>query len=769
MGRISTPQAPYQGVRRDKGNASHRNVGGSVPLAIIRPGQLYAWRGPSLLVVNARGECGEDEQLSGYYFREARFLSRLRVTVNGRSPWPCEATLLEPQMLAFTSIYPELAEFGGGGSGQSGDDVSTDADGTPHRALSLRTVYAVRIDGLTVGLTISNHSTRRVEADVAWDLDADFADIQEAHEGKRQQQAEVHRCAEGARLQLTYQHAQLKYRTAVVASGSTAWAVSESAIKTRVRLEPQEVVVLNLRVEPSDVKGQLSFNDADARERHIGDWRNALTRVAIPRNRLAEQILSANVRDVASFALAEGERDEWLTLQAGMPLYPALFGRDTLTAGWQAAFLDRGESLDASLTRLGRMQSDRVNDWRDEEPGRIPYQVRRGPLALLDLNPYWAYYADFASPLMFVISLAHLYCWTGDKRSIERHWDVARRILDWARTDGDKDRDGYLEYQTRSSKGTKNQGWKDSGDAIVYDDGTPVPPPIGTCELQGYWFAAQQLMAFLSGVVGEYANAKAFWQSASDLKERFNRDWWDDTQESIVLALDPDKRQVPAVTSNVGHCITCGIISDEHLPRVVGRLFAPDMFSGWGIRTLSASHRAYNPLSYHLGTVWAVEQATIAFGLRRFGFNTRALDLAQALFDLAALYPEYRIPECIGGYPRGAGAPGAYPRANTPQLWNASAFPLLIHTILGFQPVAAIQTLFVDPVMPTWLPEVVIHDLRLGAAKATLRFWREESGRSQVEVLHKQGTFRVMKQPPIESLTAGVSDRLSALFDSVAH
>jgi glycogen debranching enzyme len=209
------------------------------------------------------------------------------------------------------------------------------------------------------------------------------------------------------------------------------------------------------------------------------------TRVTVPPNRLAERILNANVRYFASFPLAEGGRDEWLTLQALMPLYPALFGRDTLTAGWQAAYLDRGASLDASLTRLGRMQSDRVNDWRDEEPGRIPYQVRRRPLALLDLNPYPAYYADFASPLMFVISLAHLYPWTGEM-SIQRHWDVARRILDWARTDGDKDRDGYLEYQTRSTRGTKNQGGKDSGDAIVYDDGTPVPSPIGTCELQGY-------------------------------------------------------------------------------------------------------------------------------------------------------------------------------------------------------------------------------------------------------------------------------------------
>jgi glycogen debranching enzyme len=304
----------------------------------------------------------------------------------------------------------------------------------------------------------------------------------------------------------------------------------------------------------------------------------------------------------------------------------------------------------------------------------------------------------------------------------------------------------------------------------VYDDGTPVPPPIGTCELQGYWFAAQQLMAFMAAVVGDYGDAKAFWRSARDLKERFNRDWWDDTQGCVVVALDPDKQPVRAVTSNVGHCIASGIVDDDHLPRAVERLFAPDMFSGWGIRTLSSHHRAYNPLSYHLGTVWAVEQATTAFGLRRFGFDTRALEIAQALFDLAALYPQYRVPECIGGYPREASStPGAYPRANTPQLWNASAFPLLVHTILGFQPVAALETLVMDPVLPEWLPEIIVHDLRLGGSKATLRFWRDDAGTSHGEVVQKTGTFRLVKQPPVESLSAGIVDRLSALLDSVRY
>jgi glycogen debranching enzyme len=227
---------------------------------------------------------------------------------------------------------------------------------------------------------------------------------------------------------------------------------------------------------------------------------------------------------------------------------------------------------------------------------------------------------------------------------------------------------------------------------------------------------------------------------------------------------------VRAASSNVGHCIASGIVSDEHLPRVVERLFASDMFSGWGVRTLSTEHVAYNPLSYHLGSVWAVENATIAFGLRRFGFDERALELTRAMLDLAALYPDSRIPETVGGYARDERPfPGAYPRANSPQLWNASAMPLLMHTILGLQPVAPLHLLVVDPVLPTWLPEVVLHDLRLGGATATIRFWRDGGGESHAEVVEKQGTLHVIKQPPLESLNAGVKDRFSALFDRVLH
>jgi glycogen debranching enzyme len=736
----------------------------------IRPDLVHAWKGQSLLVVNTRGECGDDHALSGFYFREARYLRTLRLEVDGTPPWRCETVAAKPDVLEFTFNHPELTAFGGGGSGQSGDDVTTDAHGLPHRALDLRVSCSVGMASLRIELRVANRSAREITCCIGWALDADFADIQEAQGGKRQQQADVVTSSAADTLRFSYTHPDLPYRTCVTAEGPGAWRGTDRALATTVRLGRQQEATLTLLVRPEDFRDALTGEEAERREGRQRQWAGRLARVTTTGAALVEDILRRNIGDLASFPLLQGREDEWLAMQAGIPLYPALFGRDTITAGWQAAFLDRGEMLDASLVRLGRLQSDRVFDWRDEEPGRIPYQVRQGPLARLDLNPYSAYYADFASPLMFVVALAHLYAWTGERACLERHWDTARRILDWARSYGDKDGDGYLEYQTRSSDGTKNQGWKDSGDAIVYEDGSPVPPPIGTCELQGYWFAAQQLMSVLSWVMGEQEDARAHWNSAAALKARFNRDWWIDDDQCAALAMDPGKRPVSAVTSNAAHCLASGIVSDEHLPALVGRLFAPDMFSGWGIRTLSANHVSYNPLSYHLGSVWAVENATAVFGLRRFGFDARALELSRALFDLAALYPDYRIPECVGGYARGERPfPGAYPRANAPQLWNASGFPLVMHAMLGLQPVAPLDLLVVDPVLPTWLPEVIVHDLRLAGASATIRFWRDDRGTSHAEVLHQRGTLHVVKQPPPESLSSSARDRFGALLDRVWH
>ncbi len=711
-----------------------------MPHASVRPDMLYAWSGPSLLVVNTRGECADDQRLSGYYFREARFVRTLQLRINGHAPWPCEAVSVSPDTLAFTYVYPEITEPSGGGTGQAGDEETTDRDGIPERSIDIRVTYTVRAGCLDVSATLANRARHALHLSLSWEVGGDFADIQEAEASHPEDHG-------------------LFYRTRIE---------PEDALDMEFDLSPQEIRELAFRVWPSGTPADLTVEDMEARRVERERWRDSFTRIEMPGDRLAEQILANNIRDFSSFPLLDGDREEWLAMQAGMPLYPAFFGRDAVTAGWQAGMIDRGQSLSAALVRLGRLQSNRFDAWHDEEPGRIPYQMRTGPLAVLNLNPYSAYYADYASPLMYVISLANLYAWVGDRAIIRRHWDTARRILDWARDYGDRDHDGYLEYETRSKKGTKNQGWKDSGDAIIYDDGSPVPAPIATCELQGYWYVAQFLMGTMAWMLGDRGDARSFWKTAADLKTRFNRDWWMQDESFFALAMDPDKRLVRAVTSNVGHCLATGIIDAEHLRPVVGRLFAPDLFSGWGIRTLSSAHAFYNPLSYHRGTVWAVEQGTILFGLRRFGFDAQAQDLATALFDLALLYPEHRIPECVGGYARSeTPTPGAYPRANTPQLWNATAFPLAIQALLGLLPLAPFNTLVVDPHMPGWMPDVILHDLRIGDGRVTLRFWRSRDAFSHFEVLSRQGTVHVVRQPPPESIEAGFAARAGAAVETV--
>jgi glycogen debranching enzyme len=734
--------------------------------AEIRPDTRYAWLGPSMLVLDAHGRAGASSALTGYWFREARYARTIAITIDGREPHFCALGSPSHRRIEIVYVHPELAEFGGGGSGASQDRPTYDEEGILHRSLDVRVAHEVSIASLETAITIGNRAPTRQRFVLRAALDADYADLADVLGGTAPApRAPTRRSSKGDVLELRFAHRELPYRTKIVAPGARA---DRGGVTWECDLAPREVATYAVRVVPIDFEEPLSAQGVAERLAALEAWRASQVAVELRGSGPAPLVVTQAIDDLRSFPLLEGSRREWLALQAGIPLYPALFGRDTLTAGWHASFLDGGAVLDASLARLGRMQSHRFREWTDEEPGRIPYQVRRGPQSRLGLVPYSAYYADFASPLMFVVSMVQLFAWTGDEKKILPHLEVARRILDWAREHGDRDGDGYLEYLTKSPKGTKNQAWKDSGDAIVDADGRQVPAPIAACEIQGYWFAAQELLAIMLWLRGERDEARAWWRSARELKERFERDFWMEDEGYYALALGPDKRQVKSVTSNVGHCIAAGIVGRERLPRVVDRMFAPDMFGGWGIRTLSARHPSYNPLSYHNGSVWSVENATIAFGLRRFGMDERALELADATFDLASRYPDGRIPECVGGYDRSEFShPGAYPQANAPQTWNASAIPSFLHSMLGLLPVASLDLLVVDPVLASALAEVRLEGLRVGGARVDMVFHRDRDGRSRYDVLRKEGTLHVVRQPPPESISIGLAGRFRALVEGL--
>ena len=736
------------------------------PRASIRPNVRYVWRGPSMLVVDHQGACGTDPT-TGFFFRETRFLSRLRLLVQGEEPFTCSVAEAEPHELELSYVYPPVSGAAGGGSGSGG---SGSRRGVLYRDLELDLRYVVSPNGFDALLRVTNRWQERVELALAWELAADYVGAAEAQQkgSGSSGQPSPERHVDRTTLVFRHRDPELTLETRAKLTGPGAWEADEAGLAGRLALGRQEEAEVQLEVLAVDPADPMDAAGVRRRLVALRDWQDRVTRLEAPGEPPLIEITNRAMRELGSMALLEGPEEAWLAPAAGMPTYPALFGRDALTATWQAAALDRGRMVRASLAALRATQGTRIDDWRDEEPGRIIQQARRNPAARRGRTPFDRYYGDHASPLMFIIGLGQLYAWSGDRKDVDTNWPAARAALDWARRYGDGDGDGYLEYVTRSPQGPKNQGWKDSDNAMVHADGSQAVSPGAPCEIQGYWYAALQFMAVMSAFRGDLAAARQLWTEAARLKERFNRDFWLEDEGYLALGLDTDKRPLRALSSNAAQCITTGIVADEHLPRLVQRLFREDLFSGWGLRTLSTQNPSYHPLSYHLGSVWPVENGSILFGLRRYGFVEEANRLAKALYDLARMWDGNRIPECVGGYAREARAhPGAYPRANAPQAWNRSTWAILIQGLLGMRPVAALNLLALDPHLPPWLPDVTLRRLQVGDAVVDLHAWRDGKGRSELEVLDLDGSLRIVRQPPLNSLYAGLWDRLRSLVDGV--
>jgi len=473
--------------------------------------------------------------------------------------------------------------------------------------------------------------------------------------------------------------------------------------------------------------------------------------------------------DLASLRFYEPEsREAGWTLAAGQPVYSELFGRDTLTASWQAAMIGP-DMMCGTLRELPRWQGKTTDDWRDEQPGKMPHQVSKAPAASLGFNPFDRYYGSITTSGFYPVVVSQLWHWTGDKKLIEPFVDPALQGLEFLDRYADLDGDGFYEYQTRSSQGLKNQAWKDSDDAIVYEDGSQVPAPIATCEEQAFVYIAKFHLSEVLWRLGRHSDAKRLYREATELKSRFNEAFWMEKEGFIGLALDPDKKLVRSITSNPGHCLAAGIVDGSIARRVADRLMAPDLFSGWGIRTLSSGHPAFNPYSYHRGSVWPVEQGTFALGFWRYGFHAHVSDLARAQFEAAALYDFCRPPELFAGHPRDEehSFPGVYPKACWPQAWSSSALFCIVQALLGLYPYAPLNLLLVDPHLPDWLPELTVSGLRIGASTVSLKFYREDDGDSGYKVLDQRGSLHVVRQPSPWSTTSGPLERVVDLFESL--
>lgn len=745
-----------------------------------RPQTLYVAQGRTVLATNRDGSV-QGESDHGLFFHETRLLSRHRYTVDGE---PLRAValsnVLQHSWLGYYIRVPPGFPLG------ERDQGSGQMEADSQETLELRLARYVG-SGFHEDVELTNFTQVHTSFRLALELEADFADLIETHSDRVQQGvlAREWRAGEGElrfdyRVERPYDHqggkgTRAMHRGLVVRVGHSGsepqW--EEGRLSFAVQLPPGASWHACLDYVPV-LEGELlspvyrcrSFGWTDNdHDRRRGLFLHESTRFEVPEAQSLAAVVAGTLdqarTDLMSLRLDDldaGER-AW-TVAAGLPVFVALFGRDTLTTALQAA-LASTDIMRGTLPVLARLQGTEVSDWRDEQPGKMLHEAHTGPLAVLNVNPRERYYGSITTSGFYPVVVSELWHWTGDKDAVTPFIQPALDALKWLDRYARRE-DGFYEYLSRSAQGTKHQAWKDSRDAIVYEDGRQVEPPIATSEEQAFVYVAKLHLSEVMWWLGDKALAKTLHHEANELKKRFGEAFWMEEEGCLGMALDAQGRLVRSIGSNAGHCLASGIVEERQVARNVARLFAPDMFSGWGIRTLSASHPAYNPYSYHRGSVWPVEHGSFAIGLLRYGLHRELHQLCHAQFEAARLFDFYRLPEVLAGHARDEEHPfpAFYREACSPQAWSASAVFSLVQALLGIYPYAPLKMLLVDPQLPPWLPEITLRNLSVGEAAVDIRFFRKEDGRCDYRVLDTRGTLHVVRQPSPWSLTATFGERL---------
>ena len=615
------------------------------------------------------------------------------------------------------------------------------------------------------------------EITLSLDLAADFADLTEAQSGERQQQALVERrwtnCEKSGtgesagEIELRYRHSGLDLATRIRLSGGDELTDHGDAVACRLSLHPHEPRLLSVEVVPV-FQGEAveplyghdgSFPQGAPATEACRSWVEGCARLSAG-NPAVQAAWEQAVYDLASLQLLDGPGAEPFMVVAGMPNYTGLFGRDAYVTALQTAALNPA-TLRGALQVVSRWNAQTTDDRYDAQPGKVLHQREQGPLAQLGKTPFLYYYGDYSTPGLFLLAAAADLAHIGDLEFFRSLRDKLLGTIEWMEKNADSE--GFYPYLTRSPQGLKNQSWKDSGDAVLYPDGRMVKNPIAMSDIQGLYYAGKQAIAPAFVAAGEQSRADQLLSEARALKQRFNERFWMPDERYFAMALDPDKHQVRTVASDPSACLAYGIVDEDKAGAVAERLMAPDMFSGWGIRTLSSRHPAYNPFAYHLGSVWPSPNSIAAYGLRRYGFDAALHAVAGGLFAASQVFDLDRLPEVFGGHPRDERHPhpGLYPGACSPKAWSAGAVILLVNTMLGLLPLAPRQTLNVDPSLPEWLPEVTIQNIRVGRSCAGLKFRRDAWVYTEVEVLD-DGGLHIRRLPARDATAPQGADRVAA-------
>ncbi|MEH6951828.1 glycogen debranching N-terminal domain-containing protein [Nitrobacter sp. NHB1] len=698
----------------------------------VGPAQIAIHQGQTVLVTEPDGQINWPSK-RGLYFRDTRVISAWGIYANGEC-W---------ELLNGGGAAPHVARIFLTNRGLVTKDGSIAA-----RTLGL--VIGRHIDGgLHEDLDITNNSQKPVRFNLEIAIRADFADVFEVKGDNivRRGRIVTSWSAKRGILRITYRNKDF-CREVMVRTGE---GEGEPAVNTNGRLSFDVILkagqawhrclIYDLVDGTKHIRAPRKCSHSGTTSDHAGNmdkWRRTVLKIDTS-NEEFYRCFSQGVQDMAALRLPLKDTDHMVFVPAaGLPWFVALFGRDTLIVSLQAMIV-YPEFAAGTLEILAQYQATQCDDYRDAEPGKILHELRYGELAHFKLIPHTPYYGTADATPLYLIALHGAWRATGDRALIERHLPNAEACLTWIDKYGDRDGDGFQEYQTRSPAGYENMAWKDSGDAVMYPDGTLVRGPKALCELQGYVYDAWLRMAEIYDELENKRRADALRKKAAVLFRKFNEVFWDEQSQFYAYALDGNKKKVMSVASNIGQCLWSGIIAPERAGIVVKRLMRKDMWSGWGIRTLSSDHSSFNPYNYQTGAVWPHDNSLIALGMRRYGFAAEAAAVARDISVAASHFLLNQLPELYAGLQRDPTSfPVQYLGANVPQAWAAGAPFMLLQAMLGLQQDAPRGKLYADPALPDWLPDVTLTDLRLGRRRFNIRFWRDG----------KNTVFKVLKGNP---------------------
>ncbi|HKP95009.1 MAG TPA: glycogen debranching N-terminal domain-containing protein [Fibrobacteria bacterium] len=656
------------------------------------PATVSMLEGDTFVVSDGRGDIdASPTETQGLFQHDTRFLSRWVLTLDGKRLHPLSTDDIQYFSMQFFLVP---------------------GTGTIYVDSKLSVIRKRAVGrGFREEIEILNHDNRPVDLEVALSVGSDFADLFEVKDALAKKGELYQRTDEGV-LVLGYRREKFVRETRI--ESDPPYSLGDGKIVFKAHIGPHgewkaalNVIAVEGGAAARAIRPKYKSTEAEARPNVGGtlkDWLDRAPKILTSWQSLG-RTYKRSLIDLAALRFFPGLAPGDAMPAAGLPWFMAMFGRDSILTSLQALPF-APELARTTLRVLGARQGTRIDDFRDEEPGKILHESRWGELTAFEERPHSPYFGSADVTPLFLVLLDEYVRWSGDAALAASLEDEARAALRWIDAYGDRDNDGYVEYDRRNAKtGLENQCWKDSSDSIAFADGRLAERPIATCEIQGYVYDAKIRSARLAREVwNDPAFAGKLEREAADLKIRFNADFWMPDRRCFALALDRRKNQVDSITSNIGHLLFSGIVDADKADDVVGHLLGDALYSGWGVRTMAVGEARYNPIGYHVGTIWPHDNSIIALGLMRYRRHAEASRIAYSILE-AASYFNHRLPEAFAGYPRQETQfPVEYPTACSPQAWASGAPLLMLRVLLGLEPLG--EHLVVEPVIPAEIAHV---------------------------------------------------------------